>query len=142
MLLHDRRLPGSRANIDHIAVAPSGVWVIDTKRYAGKIRVRSPLFGSAQLWIGGRNKSKLVQALDRYRDTVAAVLEEIRPGVPVHAAFCFVDGGLPFFGTPPVNGCRLLHRRSLARRLNRRGPLSNGDTVALATELALRFPSA
>ena len=34
-VLHDRRIPGSRANIDHIAVAATGVWVIDTKRYKG-----------------------------------------------------------------------------------------------------------
>jgi hypothetical protein len=37
--LHDRRIPRSRANIDHIAVAPSGVWVIDAKRYKGKVAV-------------------------------------------------------------------------------------------------------
>lgn len=32
IVLHDRRMPRGRANIDHIAVAPSGVWVIDAKR--------------------------------------------------------------------------------------------------------------
>jgi Nuclease-related domain len=46
-LLHDRRLPGSRANIDHIAVAAAGVFVIDTKRYRGKIEVRKPLVGAS-----------------------------------------------------------------------------------------------
>ena len=30
-LLHDRRIPGSRANIDHIAVTAAGIWVIDAK---------------------------------------------------------------------------------------------------------------
>lgn len=35
-LLHDRRIPGTRANIDHLAVTPSGVLVIDAKRYVGK----------------------------------------------------------------------------------------------------------
>ena len=29
VVLHDRRIPGSKANIDHIVIAPSGVWVID-----------------------------------------------------------------------------------------------------------------
>src|SRR5688572_673792 len=42
VLMHDRRLPGSRTNIDHIAVAPSGVWVIDAKRYKGKVSVVKP----------------------------------------------------------------------------------------------------
>lgn len=35
-VLHDRRIPGSRANIDHIAVAATGVYVIDPKRYRGR----------------------------------------------------------------------------------------------------------
>src|SRR5215217_3006119 len=42
VVLHDRRIPGRRANIDHIAVAPSGVWVVDAKRYKGKVAVRKP----------------------------------------------------------------------------------------------------
>lgn len=45
-LLHDRRVPHSLANIDHIAVGASGVYVIDTKRYRGKIEVLNPLFGT------------------------------------------------------------------------------------------------
>jgi hypothetical protein len=35
-VLHDRRIPGTRANIDHIAVTPTGVYVIDPKRYKGR----------------------------------------------------------------------------------------------------------
>ncbi len=41
IVLHDRRIPGSRANIDHIVVAPSGVWVIDAKAYGGKVERRT-----------------------------------------------------------------------------------------------------
>jgi hypothetical protein len=36
VLLHDRRIPGTRANIDHLAVTPTGVYVIDTKKYQGR----------------------------------------------------------------------------------------------------------
>ena len=43
-VLHDRRMPHSKANIDHIAVGASGVYVIDTKRYRGKIEVPIPEF--------------------------------------------------------------------------------------------------
>lgn len=35
-VLHDRRIPGTRANIDHLAVTPTGVYVIDAKKYAGQ----------------------------------------------------------------------------------------------------------
>jgi hypothetical protein len=38
-LLHDRRVPGhGQANIDHIAVGPVGITVIDSKTHRGKIR--------------------------------------------------------------------------------------------------------
>jgi hypothetical protein len=65
LLLHDRRIPGSRANIDHIAVTASGVFVIDAKRYHGKIEVREPLFGKAKLMVAGRNRTKLVEGLEK-----------------------------------------------------------------------------
>ena len=38
ILLHDRKVPKTRGNIDHLAVASNGVWVIDAKNYRGVIR--------------------------------------------------------------------------------------------------------
>src|ERR1700683_4372940 len=58
--LHDRRIPRSVANIDHIAVGRSGVYIIDTKRYQGA-RVKKAQLGSIfnpgppQLIVRGRN---------------------------------------------------------------------------------------
>lgn len=51
-LLHDRRMPRSRANIDHLAFAPTGVYVIDAKHYRGKIEVVNRLLGVSKLKIG------------------------------------------------------------------------------------------
>jgi hypothetical protein len=39
-VLHDRRVPGSSANIDHIVIAPAGIFVVDAKLYQGLIRIR------------------------------------------------------------------------------------------------------
>lgn len=44
--LHNRRMPGGRGDIDHVAVAPTGVWVIDTKDWKGKVEIKDPLFGT------------------------------------------------------------------------------------------------
>jgi len=38
--LHDRRVPGTKANIDHVAVGAGAVWVIDAKRYQGLVEHR------------------------------------------------------------------------------------------------------
>ncbi len=35
---HDLAMPGSRANIDHLLIGPTGVFVIDSKQYTGRIR--------------------------------------------------------------------------------------------------------
>lgn len=53
-VLHDRRIPGSRANIDHIALAATGVWAIDTRRHVGELHVAKPLFGTLSLKIAGQ----------------------------------------------------------------------------------------
>jgi hypothetical protein len=141
-VLHDRRTPGARANIDHIAIAPSGVWVVDTKRYKGKIQVAKPLFGPAKLKIAGRDQTKLVAALIRQVELVAPAVAGVLPDVPVRGAFCFVEGELPLLGTPSVNGILLLHRRSLAKRLNADGQLTVEHIAAITAALAGRFPPA
>jgi Nuclease-related domain len=37
VVLHDLAVPGSPANVDHLLIGPSGVFVIDSKQWAGRI---------------------------------------------------------------------------------------------------------
>lgn len=79
-VLHDRRIPGTRSNIDHIAVTPSGVWVIDAKRYKGQrpsLHVEGGLIRPRveTLRVGGRDKTKLV-------DGVRSQVEKVPPHSP------------------------------------------------------------
>ena len=139
--LHDRAIPGSRANIDHIVVAPSGVWVIDAKRYKGKVAVVKPLFARTKLTINGRDKSKLIDDLAKQVELVKAAMTEVAPNVPVRGALCFVDSDMParkltFEGFP------LLTVKPLAKRINARGQLAPDHLQIVASELARRFPSA
>lgn len=60
--LHDRRIPGTRANIDHLAVTSVGVLVIDAKRYVRKrpaLVVEGGLFRPRveKLTVGSRNQT-------------------------------------------------------------------------------------
>jgi Nuclease-related domain len=64
VVLHDRRIPRSRANIDHIAVTANGLFVIDAKNYTGKIRKidRGGWFSrDLRLYVGRRDCTKLVR---------------------------------------------------------------------------------
>jgi hypothetical protein len=141
-VLHDRRIPGSRANIDHIAVAPTGVWVIDTKRYKGKAQVAKPLFGKPTLKIAGRDQTKLIEGLTKQVALVTSALAAIAPDVPVHGCLCFIDTELPIMGTPSVNGYPMVGPRGLAKRLTARGPVSIDTAVSLTQTLADHFPPA
>lgn len=143
VVMHDRQRPGSRANIDHMAVTPSGVWVVDAKRYRGrKVRVARPLLGTPRLMVDGRDRSKLVDSLARQVEAVAAVARPAMADAPIHGAFCFVDADLPLLGTPTIADFQLLGRRSLVKRLNADGPLLAADIERLARALAHGFPPA
>lgn len=142
IVLHDRRIPGSRSNIDHIAVARSGVWVIDSKRYKGKVAVSKPLFGKAKLTIAGRDKTKLVEGLAKQVSVVETVMTELAPGFPVRGALCFVEADLPVVGNLSFDGFALLYPKRLAKRINANGPISGEGVHELARALAGRFPAA
>ena len=63
-VLHDRRVPGTTGNIDHVVIGPGGVFVVDAKLYAGTIRVRDVggLFKRNQrLYVGRRDCSHLAE---------------------------------------------------------------------------------
>jgi hypothetical protein len=149
IVLHDRRIPRSRANIDHLAVAPSGVYVIDAKVYKGKIEVRKPFFGDEQLVIAGRSKPKLVEGLQRQVEAVQSALDSAGQQVPVHGCFCFINpkgqaggSGIPLLRTLNINGFSLYYPRKLAKRLNGPGELTQDRIEVVSESLARLFPSA
>jgi hypothetical protein len=57
-VFHDLAIPGSAANLDHLVVGPTGVFVIDSKRYRGHLH-----YSAGRLWHGRR-------PLDRTLDTL------------------------------------------------------------------------
>jgi hypothetical protein len=141
--LHDRRMPRGRGNIDHLAVAPCGVFVIDAKQYSGKVRVADAGFRGLRLVIADRDRTKLFDGLDRQvsvvRDTLAA---HGHADVPVHGVLCFTTADLPRFKTLEVRGRLLLTRRGLGKRLDGDGPLSAPAIEAIAGALATALPCA
>ena len=81
-LLHDRKWPGTTAaNIDHIVVGPSGVFVVDTKCWAGDVRVEG-----SSLYRGDSpcddDLDKLTSQADAIRELLADVglpATQVRP---------------------------------------------------------------
>ncbi|RZS57739.1 nuclease-like protein [Microcella putealis] len=140
-VLHDRRIPKSRANIDHIVVTPGGVWVIDTKRYVDKRiekRVEGGLFSPRveKLWVGGDN-TKLVVGMTKQ----VALVEAAVPGVPVKGVLCFVEGDWAWFADPfTVSDVLVLWPKMLVQLLTKE-PSVGVDVAAVHDALATTFRS-
>lgn len=148
LMLHDRRLRHpdgrlSQANIDHIAVVPTGVWVIDAKTHKGKLEVRRTggLFSPRveQLRINGRDQSKLVEGVHRQVGAVQAVLSSIAPDVPIQGAMCFYGTELPWIDED-IDDIALRGRRGLAKLLRRPGPLDASRIAETHRFLAEALP--
>lgn len=141
-VLHERALGRGLPAAD-IAVAPSGVFVIDSRSSDGSVRVSRPPFGPAKLRVGGLDRTSLVEGLDEQVAAVARALAPIDPRAAVSGVVCFLDGeSLPVLRTLTLRGVPLLDPRGLVRRLRRRGPLTGERAQRIAEELAELLPAA
>jgi hypothetical protein len=145
-LLHDRWVPGhGSANIDHIAVGPAGVLVIDSKNHAGKVKTdwRRGLFapGRRVLLINGRDKTRLIDGLERQVGYVRDALAD--SGVEVRGAVCFPNvDGLPLFSHLSVRDIAIDGPKSIAKLARRPGALTSDRIEQLWQRLGRAFPPA
>lgn len=146
--LHDRRVPKSRANIDHIVIGPAGVYVIDAKRYKNaKVAVRrsggilKP--ARTQLMVSGRDKTQLVEAMGwqvaAVRTALAASPEFAN--APITAGLCFIDAEFPFFGTIEIGEVRVRGLGGTAKLVSTAGPFDAAARDRLARHLASQLPA-
>lgn len=143
-LLHDRRIPGSKANIDHLAVGPAGVFVIDAKLYQGhpQLRVEGGLFRSRveTLMVGRRDCTKLVIGVHKQVALVRAALTH-GPTVPVRGMLCFVNGDWPLIGGSfTIEDLDVLWPRQAQEIITQPGPFTDDEVRGLHQRLAATFP--
>lgn len=83
IVLHDVHWPGRQfANIDHIVVGPSGVFVIDSKNWEGQVDVRQGVFRH-----NGRRREREIAAVGDAALAVAAAVAGLDPRL-VHPVLC------------------------------------------------------
>ncbi|NLE78020.1 MAG: NERD domain-containing protein [Rhodococcus sp.] len=99
-VLHDRHWPGtSLSNIDHIAVGPKGVFIVDAKKWTGKIDVvnKGNLFKEDwRLVVGGRDRRETVDGVLAQVEALRGVLGQEFEAVPVSGILCFTEGTWAF----------------------------------------------
>ncbi|UJP41668.1 NERD domain-containing protein [Cellulomonas palmilytica] len=146
--LHDRRIPRTRANIDHVAVTASGVFVIDAKRYKGRptLRVEGGILRprTARLVVGSRDGTSLVQGVHKQVGLVQDALAAAGHGeVPVRGMLCFVEADWPLIGGAfQIDEVDVLWPKKAYEHLTAPGPLAPAAVEELHRLLAQAFPVA
>lgn len=145
-VLNDRCIPRSRANIDHIVVSRAGVFVVDAKLYRDRRperRVEGGLLRERveSLWVGGRNRTNLVEGVLRQVGHVRRALHGL-PDVEVTGVLCFVDSDWPLLGGIfEVRHVLVTTPRKLKRLVAKPGPMDEELISEVQVELQRAFPA-
>ena len=151
VILNDRAIPGSRANIDHVVVAPSGVWIVDSKLWKGLIQVKTVggmTSATQRLFVDGRDESSRTEKIYSQVIPIANLLGD--PGIPIHPALVFVDGNwgagvtLRVLQNRPYEmlGVMVAWPKALIAKIDDAGPLSGDSVQAIAGALDAALPPA
>jgi len=145
-VLHDRLIPGKKANIDHIAITKSGIFIIDAKNYSGLIRIvdNSGLLDepNPKLYVGSRNCTNLVKGMHYQIDIVQRVLQNHSIEMPVTGVLAFYKGNWELlssiFPQEVIQGV-LINNKGVEKILNRDGGFTpeviDNATKVLASKL-------
>jgi hypothetical protein len=134
-VLHNLAVPGSRANIDHLAIGPGGVFVIDSKQYRGRLRLDS----SGRLWHGRYPLAPAVRAVGFEADQAARVLTDPQVVLPIVA----VHGAQVPWGKVVMDGVPVVPASRLPSMLRQLPTVLGPERVAgLADQARLRFHAA
>ncbi|WP_051196451.1 nuclease-related domain-containing protein [Jonesia quinghaiensis] len=142
-VLHDRRIRRTKANVDHLVITDSGVWVIDAKRYTGRptLRVEGGLLRprTETLLVGRRQCNKIVDGVIRQVDLVRAVVGD----VPVHGVLCFIDADWPLFGGSfSTRDVHVVWPKRLVKLLTTTSPHQGMNVTDTHAAIANAFPPA
>jgi hypothetical protein len=148
-LIHDRGIPGTRANIDHIAIGPSGIFILDAKNTSGKVETRTtgPLFrrGPTQLFVRGRNRTNFIDGMEKQIIAVRMALAGLPEAhsVPIHPMVVIVGGQWGLFARSlNVRGVWVGWGKEASKYVSRPGPLSPDAISRLTTAIASALPAA
>jgi hypothetical protein len=136
VVLHDLAVPGSRANIDHLAIGPGGIFVVNSKQYRGRLK----LDPSGRLWHGRYPLASTLQAVSFEADQAAQVLPD--PGVVVVPIVAVHGAQIPW-GKVVMNGVPIVPAQRLPSMLRQLPAVLGPERVVdLADQARVRFHAA
>ena len=146
VLLNDRRIRGSKANIDHILVTDKAVFVIDAKNYQGMISVEyASLFSRKEiLKIDGKDRTKLALGVQKQVGLVRDALQSEEGSTDsIQGVLAFFAADWPLISPPKqIFDVKLNGRKGLADLIHNHISNAQLDIKKIANILIKAFPAA
>lgn len=126
--LHDRRLTGGEGNIDHLAVTRAGVFVIDAKKWTGRIALHvrgSYNLPESRLHVKGSDRTDKILAVMKAANLVRRAFAQ--PGAPastppITPVVCVLSDRLQLDAPAEFRGVRISTTLNALRRLISKAP--------------------
>jgi Nuclease-related domain len=129
VVFHDLAVPGSDANVDHLVIGPTGVFVIDSKQWTGQVRQG----GDGLVWHNHYPLDRTVETVRWEAETVSCVL-----GTRSAALLC-VHGANVQTGGVNAHGVAIVPAHLLRSAVGYDQMLSDGDVELLAATAQARL---
>jgi len=124
-VFHDLAVPASAANVDHVVVGPTGVYVIDSKRYRGRLH-----YAAGHVWHGGRPLDRTLETLWWEATQVAETLG-FGPDLRIYPVLCVHVARLSWLHELLVDGVPVLGAAALRPALRVTRQALTPEQVAL-----------
>jgi hypothetical protein len=129
VVFHDLVVPGSDANVDHLVIGPSGVFVIDSKQWTGHVHQGA----DGLAWHNHYPLDRTLQTVRWEAEAVGHLL-----GTRAAALLC-VHGAHVHGGGVAAHGVAIVSARRLHEALGHDQVLSDGDVELLAATARMRL---
>jgi nuclease-like protein len=129
VVFHDLAMPDSPANLDHLVVGPSGVFVIDSKQWTGQVHQSA----DELVWHDHYRLDRTLATVRWQAETLGRLL-----GVPVAPLVC-VHGARIQHGGLRAQGVAIVSAALLRRALGCDQVLSDAEVELLAATVRMRL---
>ena len=129
VVFHDLAMPDSPANLDHLVVGPSGVFIIDSKQWTGQVHQSA----DGLLWHNHYRLDRTLATIRWQAETLGRLL-----GVPVAPLVCVHGAHIPHGGLR-AQGVAVVPAALLRSALGDDQVLSDAEVELLAATVRMRL---
>jgi hypothetical protein len=146
-VLHRRSVSGDGGVIDHLVIAPTGIWIIDVSGENGRVERRDVggfMRQDIRLFVDQHDRTDRTEAMSWQTDAIQRIIEPLDVvAAPLHRVLCFTDADWARFARPfDVVEVLVCWPASLISMIGDSGPFDSDTIDIVALQLDRELPPA